>query len=441
MFHLTLQLYCAGAWADAMTLSFDKPEDGFASPCSFGYVPQYLVDNLEAVGSPLARSVSAQIPLGWEPWREDRAPAFLYYLAPTAEAGRLLLDQIGHERPEGVGADLFLLARSTAAPIGNLRIKESLPGLRRRPALGFSREQVIVLDNRVLEYVHEQSVAFGGTASIAGQAPKLLLTENSEGLLYPDALLDDASAARHWWVKFPRNPASPNDGDILRSEFHYYRALQRLGIDTLPAEGLALAEGHKPSLWMQRFDRRVTAAGVERLALESIYSVAGLVGHGQGMRHTEVLGVLAELWRAAGQESAIPELVADYLRRDLLNKILGNSDNHGRNISIIRTDSAIQLAPIYDLAPMVMDDEGITRTLKWPGRMEVAGDVDWRLVCASLKPLLDPEAALLRLREDAEHLRALPDLLSASGLPEVTLNHPRIHLRHLDRRLQEWGLR
>ncbi|MCP1481843.1 serine/threonine-protein kinase HipA [Pseudomonas chlororaphis] len=424
-----------------MTLTFDRPEEGFASPCRFGYVQQYLVDNLEAVASPLARSVSAQIPLGWESWREERAPAFLYDLAPAAATGRFLLRHIGHERPDGMGVELFLLSRSTAAPIGNLRIKESLAGLRRRPALGFSRDQVIALDNRFLEYAHEQGAAFGGTASIGGEAPKLLLAQNREGLLYPDALLDDASAARHWWVKFPRNPATQNDGDILRSEFHYYRALQQLGIDTLPAEGLALEEGPRPSLWMQRFDRRVTPTGVERLAVESIYSLAGLVGHGQGMRHTEVLGILAELWRATGQESAIPELVADYLRRDLLNKILGNSDNHGRNLSIIRTDSRVQLAPIYDLAPTVMDDEGITRTIKWPGRMEVAGDVDWRLVCASLKPLLDPEAALTRLREDAERLRALPDLLHASGLPDATLNHPRIHLRHLDRRLQEWGLR
>ena len=34
--------------------------------------------------------------------------------------------------------------------------------------------------------------------------------------------------------------------------------------------------------------------------------------------------------------------------------------------------------------------------------MEVAGDVDWRLVCASLKPLLDPEAAFTRLRDFAQ---------------------------------------
>ncbi|WP_025131540.1 HipA domain-containing protein [Pseudomonas sp. PH1b] len=423
-----------------MTLNFDRPEEGFASPCSFGYLHQYLVDNLEAVASPLARSVSALIPLGWEPWREDRAPAFLYDLASTKAASGFLLRQIGHERPDGLGSELFLLARSSAAPIGNLRIKESLAGLRRRPALGFTRDQVVSLDNRFVEYAHEQAAAFGGTASIGDEAPKLLLTENREGLLYPDALLDDASAARHWWVKFPRNPASANDCEILRSEFHYYRALQQLGVETLPAPGLALEEGRRPSLWGQRFDRRLTPAGVERLAVESIYSLAGLVGHGQGMRHTEVLGILAELWRSTGQEASIPDLVADYLRRDLINRILGNTDNHGRALSVVRADEGVRLAPIHDLAPKVMDDQGIARTTKWPGRMEVAGEVDWRMVCASLKPLLDPELALTRLRADAEQLRALPDLLSAGGLPEATLNHPRIHLRHLDRRLQEWGL-
>jgi len=189
------------------------------------------------------------------------------------------------------------------------------------------------------------------------------------------------------------------------------------------------------------FDVAGLTLAVPLVCLGSIYSLAGLVGHGQGMRHTEVLGILAELWRATGQEASIPELVADYLRRDLLNRILGNTDNHGRTLSVLRTDAGVRLAPIHDLAPKVMDDEGIARTTKWPGRMEVAGDVDWRLVCASLKPLLDPEAALMRLRADAEQLRALPDLLSAGGLPEATLNHPRIHLRHLDRRLQEWGLR
>ncbi|WP_258197996.1 HipA domain-containing protein [Pseudomonas capeferrum] len=48
--------------------------------------------------------------------------------------------------------------------------------------------------------------------------------------------------------------------------------------------------------------------------------------------------------------------------RDLINKTLGNFDNHGRNTAIIRGQNGLSLAPIYDLAPMVLDAEGITRT-------------------------------------------------------------------------------
>lgn len=66
--------------------------------------------------------------------------------------------------------------------------------------------------------------------------------------------------------------------------------------------------------------------------------------------HVAVLEKLVNVWREAGQADQVPELIADYLRRDLINKILGNADNHGRNTAIIRTRDAVRLAPIYDLA-------------------------------------------------------------------------------------------
>jgi serine/threonine-protein kinase HipA len=132
--------------------------------------------------------------------------------------------------------------------------------------------------------------------------------------------------------------------------------------------------------------------------------------------------------------------VADYLRRDLINKILGNSDNHGRNTAIIRTRDTLRLAPIYDLAPMVMDVEGITRTTKWPMAIERAGEVDWRGACNALAPLLEPDQAFERLRQDARTLLALPDLLSAAGLPVEVMNHPAIALKNLQQQMKGWAL-
>ena len=75
----------------------------------------------------------------------------------------------------------------------------------------------------------------------------------------------------------------------------------------------------------------------------------------------------------------IPELIFEYIRRDLLNRILGNSDNHGRKTSIFRYKERFDLAPIYDLAPMVLDAEGITRTTKWEA--EKKGSPEWREIC------------------------------------------------------------
>ena len=450
MYNLTLQVYTAGKWHDAMLLSFDSPEKGFESRCSFGYEQTYLVDNHEDIPTPFAKAVSARLPLDWEGKRSN-APAFLHDIAPAGAAKRFLLQRVGREKPADISEDLFLLAQSTPAPIGNMRIKESVDVVGQREAMGFERQDVISRDNRFLEYAYEQGAAIGGATGAGGEAPKLLLAQGKDGNLYPDAVLDDANVTQHWFVKFSRNKGTRNDQDILRSEYHYYKALQTLGIETVAVQGLALEEATKPSLWMQRFDRQVTLQGVERFAVESIYSLAQITTPGSPMNHMEVIRLLAGLWRDAGQTDQIPDLVADYLRRDLLNKILGNSDNHGRNTAIIRDTASFRLAPIYDLAPMVMDDEGVTRTTKWPKELERAGDVNWLGVCQALADIADPNDPLAvlidspgsfeRLREDAKRLMALPDILADSGLPDVTMNHPRIALKNLEQRLKEWGLK
>ena len=46
--------------------------------------------------------------------------------------------------------------------------------------------------------------------------------------------------------------------------------------------------------------------------------------------------------------------------------------------------------------------EGLTRTTKWPKHIELAGAVDWRAA--------------------AQAFLALPDLLSADGLPTATIS-------------------
>jgi len=202
MYDLTLQIFSAGKWHDAMILRFDNPEKGFESRCSFGYETPYLVENIEAIGSPFSKAVSALYPLDWE-GRRFSTPAFVYDIAPAGAAKRFLLARLGQEKPAHIGADLYLLGQSTPAPIGNMRIKESAEAVDEREPIGFKREDVVHRDSRFLEYAYEQGAAIGGATGAGGEAPKLLLTENKAGLLYPDAVLGDEEVRQHWFINLP----------------------------------------------------------------------------------------------------------------------------------------------------------------------------------------------------------------------------------------------
>lgn len=439
---LTLQLFADNTWQDAMRLRFPDPERGFLGGCHYGYLDPYIWDNDPHLDAPFARSVSVRAPLSFEESRAPQAPAFLYDIAPAGAARRSLMRRLGGRKPANLAEDLFLLARSTPAPIGHLRIKESMAyfadDVGQHP--GFARQDIIERESGFIEYAYEMGAAIGGASGAGGAAPKLLMSEDRQGRLHPDAVLADQQVAFHWFVKFPRSSANRRDREILQSEYCFYRALQMLGIDTIAEQGLSLEGGDRPSLWMKRFDRAITAQGVERLALESVYSLAGVTETGAYMEHTAVIDRLAALWTEAGQQDEVQGLIDDYLRRDLLNKILGNSDNHGRNTSILRGESSFRLAPIYDLAPMVMDDEGITRTSKWPRPIEVGGEVDWQLACASLKEWVNPGDAFERLRETAVELLALPDIFTDLALPQATWNHPGVKLKNLRTYLEQGGL-
>lgn len=76
-YRLTLQIFDAGHWQDAMTLEFSEPDKGFASPCRFGYESTYLVDHLDEMDTLFAKAVSVRVPLNWSQETPKHAAAFL----------------------------------------------------------------------------------------------------------------------------------------------------------------------------------------------------------------------------------------------------------------------------------------------------------------------------------------------------------------------------
>lgn len=435
--HLTIQTYVAGHWRDAMVLSVSNIQKVEESRCSVSYDQHYLIEFIDKLETRFEPAISVNLPLSWNQVDSKGYPPFVYDIMPAGAARKSLLKRFAGERPDGMDLDFFLLGRCTPSPIGHLRVKESFEHIDQSPMEAFARQEVVDRTNDFLEYAYESGAALGGATGAQGEAPKLLMVEGGDGALYADAMLPDELARRHWLVKFARNQASERDKNILRAEYHYYKAISQLGLNTISTDGLVLEEADKPSLWMPRFDRRIDNGVVERIPTESIYSVCENTEPGSRMSHEDVLSRLIHLWRTNGQDAELEELVFEYLRRDLLNRILGNSDNHGRNTAIFRYRDRFELAPIYDLAPMVLDPQGITRVTKWGP--EHRGNPDWRTICGYFQDWVSPDVLLERLRGAAETFRALPDLLV--DLPEEVRRAPPIPLNNLDSRLVEWGLR
>ncbi|MVV50654.1 type II toxin-antitoxin system HipA family toxin [Pseudomonas sp. PB120] len=432
----TIQTFIEGHWHDAMTLSVSNVQKVDESRCSASYDQHYLVDFIDKLETPFEPAISVNLPLSWNPVDSNGYPPFVYDIIPAGAARKSLQKRFGGEKPDGMDMSFFLLSRCTPSPIGHLRVKESFEHIDQTRREAFARKEVVDRTNNFLEYAYESGAALGGATGAQGEAPKLLMVEDGDGALYADAMLSDELARRHWLVKFARNQATERDKNILRAEYHYYKAISQLGLNTISTDELVLEEADKPSLWMPRFDRRVANGVVERIPVESIYSVCGNTEPGSRMNHEDVLSRLIHLWRKNGQEGELEELVFEYLRRDLLNRILGNSDNHGRNMAIFRYRDKFELAPIYDLAPMVLDPEGVTRVTKWvPEHM---GSPDWRAICGYFQDVVGPDVLFERLLEATETFRALPDLLV--DLPEEVRRAQSIPMNNLDKRLVEWGL-
>lgn len=55
----------------------------------------------------------------------------------------------------------------------------------------------------------------------------------------------------------------------------------------------------------------------------------------------------------------------EFIRRDVLNLAMRNTDNHARNTAVQTIDGVTRITPLFDFAPMYLDPEGITRSARW----------------------------------------------------------------------------
>ncbi len=347
-----IEIFHDGRWLEAAQASFsDVVRNGFRpNDCVFEYDLPYAFGDAAA-------PVSLVMPVDADRHVRHTWPTFLYDLVPQGNGRRFLL---GHLKlPDAQASDLPLLCAGAFNPIGRLRIREAVQYYEQHverhdlAADGFTFDELLARAPDFHETMMVHGMLAAGGTGVQGVAPKYLLTQAHDGKWYPDGALSDDLAERHYIVKRPRGP-SDADRKVLRNEARYMEVARRFGIRSFDVPAL-----HGDMLFIPRFDRRAHEGQVLRFHQESVASIAGLAGFGTQADQFELLAAIRNVVDEPFEETI------EFIRRDVLNLAMRNTDNHARNTAVQTVDGVTRITPLFDFAPMYLDPEGITRSARW----------------------------------------------------------------------------
>jgi serine/threonine-protein kinase HipA len=361
---------------------------------------QYDIDYTVTHRSNRAAELIPGLTVGFELYRFAHWPPFLVDLLPGGAGRRAWLRRMRVEN-DGPQMDWHLLTKGAGAPPGNLRIAEAV--FTPPPdhfKIGFPRGDIIEQRERFLDYAEERGAHVAGASSVQGEAPKYLLVEDHAGMFHAEGALPDEKIKKFWLVKFPRGRRTDERNlQVLCNEAPYLEVARKFGI--LTGEPLIYED---EALFVPRFDREVAGGRVERLGMHSLYAVANIAEYGAAVRHDSYCHALAKVATNPSQE------LREYIRRDILNLALRNTDNHGRNMAILRTDGQVKLSPLFDFTPMFLDPEGIGRVSRWENERP-GNQPEWAVICENLKNFLAPIETRAWLANLGEDVKRMPEIM------------------------------
>ena len=319
-------------WQDAAILTF---RDGIVE---MEYDLDYASNHLGKRGS---QALSLAFPVGMQPYK-GALPGFVLDLVPQGDPLRRLLHRYGIQDAENYPE---ILAKIPLASPGNLRIKEPwIEWDKQRQNYchkGFSLADIIKHNTEFVSYMEQHGAPIGGTSGAGGGSPKFLLRQDDNGRFHADGMLSDAKTVHAYLVKFPYTD-SQNSSLLNKTEKLYYDFLRTLPLMT--GQPIAI---HGNILFISRFDRTKASDGsMYFIGLESFYGAHNIAAYGARLWHEDNIALIQSYSTKPSHD------IIEYLKRDLVNKILANTDNHGRNTSFLKTESEICLSPLYDITAM-----------------------------------------------------------------------------------------
>lgn len=412
----TFQIFLDDIWTDCATVSVQDAARGDPqTPSTFEY-------DLDFAFTPGAEALSLRFPVNAEMQLLPHWPSFLFDLIPQGSGRQFLLGELG--LADGPAADFLLMRAGAFNPIGRVRIAEAVQfytaHVRKYPAgttgQGFTLEEITGRSDEFNERMLIHSMLATGSLGVQGAAPKYLLTTDHAGKWHADGALADAQAAEHFIVKRPRGKTEA-DRKVLRNEAAYMAVAAAVGIRTA-----GTVRYRDNTLFIPRFDRLVAHGKVQRLHQESAASIAGIVGFNARPTQFELLASLRNVVSDRTGETI------EFLKRDILNLAMRNTDNHARNTAVQKTDQ-VRLTPLFDFAPMYLDPDGIPRAARWHHPATQVELSEWTDVLAGL-PIDEEERRHIRLHlhDFAAHVQALDQHMRAAGVDDDIIRFLQPHI-------------
>lgn len=426
--HATIEIFRGGRWQPIAKFRPIKPILGYRGASNFEYLHTYAIDYAGPNHAKTA-GLSCRFPVDFDLHSQQHWPAFMLDILPSGYGRQQWLNHL--ELKDGALSDWPLLLRGTAFPPGNLRIAEAAAAkdlsckvpmpdgelvlMDQHP--GFTREEVLNRDEYFIEYAYQHGIYAAGGSDVQGVAPKLLMTQDFHGAWHAEGVLPDGQIKTHWLIKRPRGHTAV-DRKVLRNEAAYMAVAREMGLHVY-----ADLTWERDTLFVPRFDRIVNKdASIERLGMESLCSLAGIAEYGVPAAHDVLCLAIINY------SSNVKQDLIEYIKRDILNVVMGNKDNHARNSAVIRReDGTVNLAPLFDFAPMYLDPEGIARVCRWSGDAERGGTPIWSIMIERYQDSLFN--AEVELRQFGEKLIQLPNIMRQKMIDEDIVQH---HLKAIE---------
>ncbi len=402
--HCTIEIFGQGRWRPCCLIETDAPEKGKTSPSRLTYFPDYVQTE--------TLPVSHHFPVRPEPDVLPHWPSFLFDLIPDGEGRDYLLYE--HHLPDTAAIDWQIMLLGAINPVGNLRIAEAYAAYTRHLAdlapswvdRGFTLKEILERSEDFVEYLEEHGMLSAGTTSLQGKTPKFLMTRGNNGLWYADAARPDEQAAGHFLLKLSsgRNLA---DWKVLENEAGYFRVAHEMGIAVS-----RLPTWQSDMLFIPRFDREVSGNRVIRHAMESLVSLCSIADESVMPSQNTVLETLRHF------TSDPAGTTLEYVKRDMLNVALGNTDNHPHNTAILSSGTRTMLAPLYDFSPSHLMTDDIARSLEW---VDERGEIldDWGEILHRIAiPEAEREYFDKGIRDFTEKLAGLEDRMKNAGIDD-----------------------